>query len=171
MSLTKLTTVGLAMLFSWSAYASDFNVQLSEPKWDGVNIPKGQQCQKFGGKPNTPKLSISGIPEHTNLIIFEFSDRDYPKMDNGGHGRIGYALNKYRRHITTPSMPGHSFFLPEGFFMIEAHRSPKWDIAGAYMPPCSGGKNHQYDVTVKAVKFNGENATVLAEKNVSMGKY
>ena len=131
------------LLLLSTAKAGEFVVQLSNPTWDGVSIPKGEQCQKFGGNaPKTPELSVSGIPAGTNLIILEFSDRSYKPMDNGGHGKIGYALNKQRDSVVIPSVLGHNFYLPAGFFMVAAHRSPKWDKAGAYMPPCSGGKGN-----------------------------
>lgn len=51
------------------------------------------------------------------------------------------------------------------------HRGPDWDKAGAYMPPCSGGNKHPYHVIVKAVKQNGKDITVLAQKLVEMGLY
>ena len=51
--------------------------------------------------------------------------------------------------------------------MIEAHRGPGWDKEGAYMPPCSGGKDHAYYVTIKTLK----GGQVTAETVVEMGKY
>jgi len=155
-----------------SAQADDFSAHLSDPAWDGISVPKGMQCQKFGGSsPKTPKLAVSGIPSGTNLIILEFSDRTYKKMDNGGHGKIGYALNNQNKIVEIPSVAGHSFTLPAGFFMVAAHRSPKWDKAGAYMPPCSGGKENAYYVTIKALKQEGDSSAVMAQQVVEMGRY
>ena len=73
----------------------------------------------------------------------EYSDRDSEKMNNGGHAIFGYKLGSEVTEITIPAVPGHSFELKEPFYSIAPHTSPNWDIAGAYMPPCSGGKGHQ----------------------------
>jgi hypothetical protein len=120
--------------------------------WDGKKVPKGQQCKRFGGKnPETPRLMIKNIPPGTNAIIMEFSDESYPPMDDGGHGKIGYRIPENTKEIIIPSVLGHSFKLPEGFFIVSPHQAPDWDQAGAYMPPCSGGRGNSYYVTVKAV--------------------
>ena len=66
-----------------------------------------------------------------------------------------------------PSVPGHTFDLPPSFKIIEAHRGPGWDKAGAYMPPCSGGKGHAYYLTVKSIS----NDKVTAETQIELGKY
>ncbi len=150
----------------------DFFVQLNSPAWNGQTVPKGEQCQKFGGiRPKTPELSVIGIPEGTNMLIMEFSDRSFKRMDDGGHGKIGYTLNRQQKKVNIPPVAGHSFTLPPGYFMVAAHRSPKWDRAGAYMPPCSGGKGNAYYVTVKAVKQGGQSSTILAQQEVEMGRY
>ena len=74
-------------------------------------------------------------------------------------------------NIIIPSVKGHTFELPSAFFSVAVHRGPDWDKAGAYMPPCSGGNKHPYHVIVKAVKQNGKDITVLAQKLVEMGLY
>ncbi|MCW8887567.1 MAG: hypothetical protein OQK25_00725 [Gammaproteobacteria bacterium] len=160
------------LILSPAILANEFSVHLLNPAWDGQTVPKGEQCQKFGGNdPKTPSLSVKGIPEGANLLVMEFSDRTYKKMDNGGHGKIGFALSKPINSAVVPSVAGHSFTLPTGFFMVAAHRSPKWDKAGAYMPPCSGGKGNAYYVTVKAVKQSSDSSEVLSQKVVEMGRY
>jgi len=149
-----------------------FNVSLADAKWDGKKIPVGQQCSKFGGKASTPRLGISNIPAEANAIIMEYSDLDHKPMDNGGHGKIGYKIKPGVSKITIPAVKGHSFNLPKGFFLVKAHRNPKWDKAGAYMPPCSGGKGNRYYVTVKAVQVSkGESSEVLAMEVIQLGKY
>jgi hypothetical protein len=138
--------------------------------WDGKTVPAGQQCQKFGGNnPKTPEMHIHGVPDGTDKLVLEFSDRSYKKMDNGGHGKIAYLLNQDNFHgnVYVPSVSGHSFDLPKGFKLIAEHRSPKWDKAGAYMPPCSGGKGNSYYATVKAMSGN----KVLNSTIVELGKY
>ncbi|MBU2590745.1 MAG: hypothetical protein ABIJ24_02695 [Nitrospinota bacterium] len=151
---------------------ADFKISLADAKWDGKKIPAGEQCSKFGGKASTPRLLITNIPAEANAIIMEYSDKDHKPMDNGGHGKIGYKIKPGISEVTIPSVPGHTFKLPKGFFLVTAHSNPKWDKAGAYMPPCSGGKGNRYYVTVKAVQVaEGKEAKVLAEGMIQLGKY
>ena len=149
---------------TFSSYASAIEVELTEADWDGVTVPDGQQCQKFGGQsPMTPALQVSSIPAGSDAIVLEYSDRDSEKMNNGGHGIMSYKINPMATSILIPKVPGHSYDLPKNFTMIEAHRSPGWDKEGAYMPPCSGAKNHAYYVTVKAMKSSEVTATTVVE--------
>ncbi|TXR53979.1 hypothetical protein [Reinekea thalattae] len=162
----KLLLTVLAMLFSGSALALE--VKVADKAWDGMMVPEGQQCQKFGGdSPMTPKLKIKGIPKGSDSLLLEYSDRDSERMNNGGHGRMQFALKANAKKVTVPSVPGHSYELPKGFTMVEAHRGPGWDKEGAYMPPCSGGNDHAYYVTVKSLQGD----KVLAETVVELGKY
>jgi len=132
--------------------SAKLEVSFVDSMWDGKTVPTGQQCQRFGGSnPSTPRLMIKGIPPGTNAVIMEYSDRSYPPMDDGGHGRIGFKMPENTKEIILPSVPGHSFDLPQGFFIVSPHQAPGWDKAGAYMPPCSGGRGNSYYVTVKAV--------------------
>lgn len=167
----SVLTGALALALSLPAQA--LVAELADPAWDGKVVPKGMQCQKFGGdNPRTPALMISDIPLGTNVLIFEYSDRSHQPMDNGGHGKMGYALNQAdSTSIWVPQLAGHSFALPKGFFMIEAHRNPNWDKAGAYMPPCSGGRNNSYYVTVKAAQIKDDLLKVQAETVLELGKY
>ncbi|WP_019557520.1 hypothetical protein [Thiomicrorhabdus arctica] len=164
-----LTFVGLTP----SAMAeTPFIASLNDSHWDGKRIPAGQQCLKFGGQqPATPALNITGIPQQTNLLILEYSDRSYEPMNHGGHGRMAYAISSPAPNIQLPAVAGHSVELPTGFMMLEAHRNPKWDKAGAYMPPCSGGRGNVYYVTVKAVHYDGVKTVVLAKTVLEMGEF
>lgn len=140
--------------------------------WDGKKVPSGQQCEKFGGKGATPVLTIHQIPAGTNAIVMEYSDRSYAAMDHGGHGKFGYRIQSTSSTVNIPSIAGHTFDLPKGFFLIEAQRAPTWDTAGAYLPPCSGGKGNNYYVTVRAVKeVDGGIREVFGETEVSLGMY
>lgn len=153
---------------SASAYAAAIDVSFADSTWDGMTIPTGQQCQKFGGQdPATPAWKVTNLPVGTTAILLEYSDRDSKKMNNGGHGRMQYTLSDVGEMVLIPSVAGHSFTLPAQFTMIEAHRGAGWDIDGAYMPPCSGGKNHQYYVTISALK----GADVAAKTVIEMGKF
>ena len=156
------------------AGAVKLSVSFADSVWNGTTIPPGQQCKRFGGNGATPRLVVKNIPPGTNAIIMEYSDRDFMQMDNGGHGRIGYQIPEGMTEVTIPSVPGHTFDLPQGFFLVEAHRSPSWDTAGAYMPPCSGGRGNYYYVTVKAVRqasSKSEKPAVLGVAQMGLGRY
>ena len=156
------------LLSAFSVNAFALEAKFADAAWDGVKVPAGQQCQKFEGKnPSTPKLTVSKIPAGTNSIVLEYSDRDSEKMNNGGHGRMSFTVDSSATEVEIPSIFGHTFDIPATFKVIEAQRSPGWDTAGAYMPPCSGGKGHAYYVTIKAVKDDKVTATTTLE----MGKY
>ena len=150
-----------------------FEVSFTDPEWDGKKIPKGQQCRRFKGKGVTPRLTIKNIPAGTNAIIMEFSDADSNSMNFGGHGKIGYFIDQGVSEVIIPSAPGHTFDLPEKFFKVAAHKLPSWDKAGAYMPPCSGGKRHRYYVTIKAVYKDpaGKKSKLFGKEKLNMGRY
>lgn len=155
-----------ASIISSSAFALE--VKITDEKWDGQTVPEGQQCQKFGGQgPATPKLLVTEIPDDTDFLILEYSDRDSERMNNGGHGIMRYEVPPAATRIKVPSVPGHSYDMPDEFEMVSEHLGPKWDKAGAYMPPCSGGKGHAYYVTIKAMVED----TVLESTVVELGKF
>ncbi len=149
------------------------DVAFANSLWDGKKVPDGQQCNKFGGDAQTPELLISNIPTNANAVIMEYSDRDASHMDNGGHGKVGYRLAENTQKVSVPAIKGHTFDLPEGFFLVKAHANPAWDKAGAYMPPCSGGRGNRYYVTVKAVYDapEGQESLLLAKGKLELGKY
>jgi len=152
----------------------ELGISFADSSWDGKTIPEGQRCNKFGGKASgTPVLAIKNIPVRTNALIFEYSDADSDLMNNGGHGKISYAIKPGTTRITVPSVPGHTFDLPENFTLVSAHNGPQWDKSGAYMPPCSGGKNHLYYVTVKAVFDSSvkDGSMLLAKGRLDLGRY
>lgn len=152
--------------------AGSFSAKFTNPVWNGQKVPNGQQCKRFGGKAKTPRIAVTNIPTDANAIILWFDDRSFQPMNRGGHGKIGYLIGTDVAKITIPSVKGHTFRLPLNFFMISAHRAPKWDKAGAYMPPCSGGKNNRYVVVVKAAKVVDKRIVkILAEVSLEMGRY
>ena len=147
----------------------------ADSEWDGKTIPNGEQCHRQGGEnPSTPRIIIKNIPEGTDAIILEFSDRNYGPMDDGGHGKIGFKISEGTKEVVIPSIPGHSFDLPEDFFIIQEHQASSYDLAGAYMPPCSGGIGNSYYVTIKAIIIlSEENETfiLLTQGVLELGKY
>lgn len=165
-------TSGTTSALAETSADNALSVRLNDALWDGKSIPDGQQCLRFGGeKPATPPLKISGIPTSTNLLILEYSDRSFEPMNHGGHGRMAYALSRPAQSVELPAVPGHSFELPTGFISLGEHRNPKWDKAGTYMPPCSGGKGNAYYVTVQAVHYDGFKTEVLAKTVLEMGLF
>lgn len=147
----------------------------ADSEWNGDKIPSGQQCKRQGGEnPTTPRIIVNNIPEGADAIILEFSDRTYGPMNNGGHGKIGFEILEGTKEVVIPSIPGHSFDLPEDFFLVQEHRASSFDTAGAYMPPCSGGTGNSYYVTIKAVKvLSKEDKTfvLLGQGILELGKY
>jgi len=162
----------LAALGSLATPLSALEAKIADPAWDGVEVPEGQQCQKFGGKGSSPALTVSGIPSGASHLVLEFSDRTFKPMDQGGHGKVAYAIESGKTEVTVPSVPGHTVELPAGFSVVEQHKAPTWDQPGAYLPPCSGGRGNSYYVTVKAVHKMGDETHELATSPaVEMGRY
>lgn len=158
----------------------ELTVKFVNSKWKKETIPIELTC-KAPNHAKTPSLEISHIPEGTNAIIMEYSDKSFFKMDNGGHGKIGYALPDGADEITIPSLPSNLCVLPNGFWIVAKHKNA-FDFAKEYpiyMPPCSGGKHlpgqkHQYRVTIKAVYHapsKNEQSELLAEKKLELGEY
>ena len=167
MKFTLLSSLLITTAFVATS-ASALEVKLVDKAWDGMKIPTGQQCQKFGGEnPSTPLLHVTDIPKGSDAIVLEYSDRDSANMNNGGHGIMSYSLTAMSDHTEIPSVAGHTYDLPEKFTMIKAHNNPAWDKEGAYMPPCSGGKDHAYYLTVKAMEGDKITGTTVLE----LGKY
>lgn len=166
MKYKSLNALAVTFLVSTNTFA--FDAKFADEAWDGKKVPIGQQCQKFGGNnPATPRLIVSEIPPESNALVLEYSDRSHEQMDKGGHGKMKFMLDPERKEVEVPSVPGHTFDIPKEFMLIEAHLGPGWDKAGAYMPPCSGGKGNEYYMTIKAVKDEKVTATTTLE----MGKY
>lgn len=160
--------LSILTLLTMSSYAFALDVSFVDDKWDGVTIPKGQQCQKFDGvNPGTPKLNLSDIPVGSDSVILAYSDRNSKKMNNSGHGVMQYTLPKRSSSVELPVVFGHTYEMPRGFEMIAEHRGAGWDRAGAYMPPCSGGKGNAYYVTVQTYVGN----QVTAETVLELGKF
>lgn len=169
-NITRILSV-LALIVNFPVAAGDLSAAYVDATWDGKTVPDGHQCQKFGGGADSPAIRVSAIPAGSNAIVLEFSDRNYTPMDHGGHGKVGFEIAADTTETTVPPAPAHSFDLPPGFWVVQAHGAPSWDTPGAYLPPCSGGKGNAYYVTVKAVRRHGEQLEVLGETVLEMGTY
>lgn len=139
--------------------------------WDGKTVPAGAQCGKFGGTAPSPAITVSAIPAAANALVLEFSDRSYTPMDNGGHGKVGYRLEAGSETVVVPPIPPHTTDLPAAFWTVAEHGAPGWDKAGAYLPPCSGGKGNSYYVTIKAVQTEGDTLTEIEHTVLEMGVF
>jgi hypothetical protein len=165
------TLLAALLTAALTAPLAALEVKLADPSWDGAKVPDGQQCQKFGGKGKSPALAVSGIPSGASHLVVEWSDRSYAPMDKGGHGKVAYAIESGATSATVPPVPGHTMELPAGFSLVEAHKAPTWDLPGAYLPPCSGGRGNAYYVTVKAVHKMDAETHELASASAEMGKF
>ena len=167
-----LALMAVAILTPLQVMAADMSAKITDAAWDGKTVPEGQQCNRFGGKAMSPTLNVMDIPAATDALIIAFDDRSYGPMNNGGHGQVIYNIAKGVGQADVPSIPPHTFDLPDGFTLLSAHKAPSWDTAGAYMPPCSGGGGNSYAIVVKAVTMDGDKASdALAVTEVAMGKY
>jgi len=168
-----LTLAACVSTYNVSEDVRQLSLGFTDPRWNGVTVPDGQQCLRFGGRePGTPEIEVGGIPATADALVVEYTDRSWGSV--GWHGKIGFNIEPGTTTFVIPSVPGHSFDLPEGFFLIAEHRAPHWDVAGAYLPPCSGagGLGNSYYATVKAIvkaKSEGKKPLLLAEDVIQMG--
>ena len=177
------TTLVLAIGFSGCAgnyepvpNMAKLNVEITDSKWDGQTIPKGQECRVLGGKGFMPTFSISNIPKGTNAIILEMNDEDNQLLsNNGGHGKIGYWITTKSSTVTLPSVEGETTSnLPTNVFIETASRSTNRYSTNGFLPPCSGGRGHMYSLDVKAVykaKNDDEKSKLLGTSHIKLGKY
>lgn len=165
--------IAFSLFAGTPAGAAKLTITLTDPAWNGFQIPAGQQCSKFGGKGATPALRIGNIPAGANAIFVEFNDRDYqPLSDDGGHGKIGFWIGKGAKSADLPAVPGETDEMPKGAFLEERNRATGSFATGGYLPPCSGGNGHVYFADIKAVKkAEGERPKVLAETRFLLGRY
>lgn len=171
MKICTMTAWSILLALPLTVAAAGLEVEFADPVWNGASIPPGHQCRKFGGTHGSPALQVSGIPERANALVLEFSDRSYAPMDHGGHGKLGFEITAGSTAVEVPSAPPHTSELPAGFWTVAEHGAPGWDLPGAYLPPCSGGRGNAYYVTVKAVLRDGEAVTELAQTTLEMGIY
>jgi hypothetical protein len=64
--------------------------------------------------------------------------------------------------------------MPEGVIIVSKHKAPDWDKAGAYLPPCSGGKGNKYTVTIQPSKIKNlekKKFKKISRFKLDLGKY
>ena len=165
--------IALSLFAGTPAGAAELTVTLTDPAWNGFQIPAGQQCAKFGGKGAAPATRIGNIPAGTNAIVVEFNDRDYQPLSNdGGHGKIGFWIKQGAKSADLPAVSGETDKMPKGAFLEARNRATGSYATGGYLPPCSGGRGHVYFADIKAVrKTEGERPKVLVETRFLLGQY
>lgn len=161
----------LSLIFVASALiGSELKVDFADKKWDGINIPKDEVCSDYNLEAgSTPAFKISNIPVNGVKIVFSYNDKTFTKMDNGGHGVVAYKIKKGTKSVEVPPLLGETFTLSNGFEIVQAHTGTRFNkTAGAYLAPCSGGKNNTYTVTITVV--NKENKS-LSSNEFTLGKF
>ncbi|MGQ9425355.1 hypothetical protein ACXYTJ_05540 [Gilvimarinus sp. F26214L] len=171
---SRLLLIGFCWSAALSVYGQDMEATFVDAAWTGEGIPQGQQCQRFGGEnPESPAVQLHNVPESAEAIVLEFSDRSFVRMDKGGHGKVGYKIESGQSEVVVSPVQGHREELPEPFFVVQLHQAPGWDKAGAYLPPCSGGRGNEYFIDIKAVTLRDDQSvgTVLAQTSIQMATY
>jgi len=144
-------TFGAALL-STPALAQDMTVTLTDPVWDGKRVPASQVCGRFGGKGAvSPSMLVSNLPDGVVAIDVWFSDDNNERMNWGGHGKVKYLVPAGAKSFEMKSFPAESDDLPDGVVSVRDHKGSQWSgTGGAYLPPCSGGKGHNYSAYILA---------------------
>ena len=165
LSLLFLIQMGCADSADQDASVQELDLSFADPAWNGKVIPKGQQCQEYGGNGSSPPIKVKGIPAQANKLIIEFSDGTYAPCDHGGHGIVSYKLKEDAKEVVVPPIPGQTFDIPKVFETIKEHCGKDLNMKrGAYIGPCPGTGN-QYYLMVKAVYEPPDKS-----KNVLLGK-
>jgi len=152
---------------SFSASAADLTLSHIDPAWkDGKgDVPSIGIClyRDDGGKGMSPPIKVTGIPNGTAKLELHFTDEDW--KSEGAHGVIGYKITAGSTSVVIPSFKGETDELPPNFEEISAHEGR---MDGIYLPPCSGGKGHDYTVYVYAKNADDEE---LANGKLPIGNY
>lgn len=162
--------IASSILMVSSLIASDLKIDFMDKKWDGIIVPKDEVCSNYNIEAgSTPAFKISNIPVNATKIIFSYNDKTFTKMDNGGHGVIAYNISKGSKVTEVPSLLGETFKVDKGFEIVQPHTGTRFNkTAGAYLAPCSGGKNNTYSVTVTVVDDVNKS---LATTEFILGKF
>jgi len=151
----------------FNASAADLILSHIDPAWkDGKgDVPSIGIClyRDVGGKGMSPPIKVTGIPNGTVKLELHFTDEDWES--EGAHGVIGYKITAGSTSVVIPSFKGETDELPPNFEKIRAHEGR---MDGVYLPPCSGGQEHDYTVYVYAKNADDEK---LANGKLPIGNY
>ncbi|MCK5145687.1 hypothetical protein KAR48_02965 [bacterium] len=153
----------------------ELDVELAGVGWNGVKVPQSGIAKVFGGQGMSPELMVKNIPAEANAIVVEYNDLDYPPMkEDGGHGAY-FVWTHGEQSVLIQSVAEQIYELPEGVFIEHRHMAHHEQVrGGVYLAPGSGGKNHRYEVVVKAVHkpaSKKEKAVLLGIKRFLIGRY
>ena len=161
--------VSLFLFTSLGLSAASLTATFTDDMWKKNVLPKSEVCSNFNTKVgSTPSIKLENIPVNTTKIVLAFSDESFKGMSVGGHGVISYAIPKNSSMIVIPSIKGETFDLPKDFTTVVKHRGEKFGkTPGAYLAPCSGGKEHVYSVLIKAMNED----QILDSASLTLGTF
>ena len=165
----KLLVLATCFLFftalAPSSSAADLKVSFTDSTWSGSTVPDKGICKHRGGEGWSPALRISNIPDGAVKVELRFTDEDWDF--EGFHGVVAVKVPAGGKSVDVPSFESETDTLPAGIESIRAHGCFQCG-GGAYLGPCSGGRNHTYTVYVYAMNAKGE---TLAKGELSLGSY
>ena len=82
-ALVRGSVVVALLLTSVVGFTAELTIRLTDPKWDGQQVPKDQVCQKFKGAGATPAMQVTGVPTGTQALVVAFNDESYGPMEIG----------------------------------------------------------------------------------------
>ncbi len=165
----KMLVPALCFLFSMAlasaSSAADLKVSLMDSAWNGSAVPDKGICKYKDGEGMSPALRISNIPAGAAKVELHFTDEDWDS--EGFHGVVAVKVPAGGKSVDVPSFEGETPKLPSGIESIRSHGCFDCD-SGAYLGPCSGGRDHTYTVYVYAMDAKGE---TLAKGELTLGSY
>lgn len=158
-------------LTSINLNAANMTADFADPNtWNGEMIPKEAVCSDYNIEAgSSPEIVLRNIPKGAQDIILTYTDETFKGMRDGGHGILSYALEEDTYKVIIPTVQGETFDLPEDFTSVIQHRGTKYGkTQGAYLAPCSGGKDNTYSVLIQAVD---KKSNELDRVTLILGKY
>lgn len=170
MKQSRLVVLLGATLLSASVWAEPLQAVFVDPAWDGVKVPAEHNCE--GAAAKTPALKVSGIPAESDYLTLAFRDLDGPGQmsRDGGHGKLGFVIQAGAGEAVLPAVAQglKKNQMPEGVELLAEHRGRR--PVDGYLAPCSQGRNHRYEVVVRAVTAADKDKP-LAEFTLPMGNW
>jgi hypothetical protein len=147
-------------------------IQVNDSRWDGKNVPGGEQGKKCGGTdPHFPSLTFNlkelGNQFKSKIIKIEMRayDLDWPE---GSHGRWSYIFDPKADVFTSPKIPSETTTMPEGVKGISAHTAKRSCDPGYYLAPssCLANRGHRYFTDIIFTLENGESIVTTFSQGV-----
>jgi hypothetical protein len=161
-----LFCVSIVFFHSSAFAADDHKISFMDPMWDGKTIPSGMECSRQGGeKPHTPKLKVTNLPKGTSYLRMVITDESYG--GEGFHGIFKIKVPTGASEIVIPRIYELVEELPSGIELERANGNPGGG-RGHYLPPCSGGRKHNYYAEI--LPYNSDDKK-LKENYIDFGRY